>query len=485
MIHVRPTNGYIQQQLRRTLLTLIIAGSHALQGQSLQPEQVLDSARAHHPQIQAALARQQQARGKQLATKGAFDTTLESANRARLSGFWDGRYSDWQASRQLRSYGAKLYGNYRLSGGSFPIYEDGAFTNEVGELKVGLLVSLLRDRTTDARRFGEMDAALATTEAEIQAFITGIKVDRAALLAYWRWRTLGRQLEVYEELLGIAQERDKGLQTKVDNGARAAIELVENRQNIIRREELVTLSSRDFQRAANTLSLFYRGADGATTVPHRTQLPAAPTPGAHLARPPDTQLDMATLIAARPELQALETAIERVRREIELRQNDLRPRLDLGVELGRDLGAVAEGGPSRTGTDTIVSLNFRLPLQRRAAKGRLAQSEARLAELRENTRLLTDQLETELQNLLLELTTTRRLVDLLVREVEQAEMLSQAEEKRFASGASDFFLVNLREQAAADALIRYHNARFSEVAAQINYDAALLNLGNLPLASRR
>lgn len=451
------------------------------QQQILLPDAVLKSSARHHPQIQAAIARAQQAEGRSLSAEGAFDTTLSGDNRARTSGTWDGRYADWEAAQQLRSFGAKVYGKYRLSGGSFPIYEDEFFTNEAGELKLGVLVSLLRDRSIDARRFAAADAQLAEQQAELDALLVRISVQRRALIAYWRWLTRGRQVEVYENLLRIARDRESGLETQVRQGARAEIELVENRQNIIRREEFVTTSQRDLQRAAYELSLFYRDADGSPIIPRSDQIPAEQlTQSLFDASGSKTVFELPS-IAARPERLALQTAIERINKDIELRRNDLRPKLDLGLELGRDIGAIAEGGPTRTGTDTIVSLSLRVPLQRRAARGKLNESKAKLQELNAQLQLITDQLQAEMRTLVLELETTRRLLDLVSQEVEQAQALRRAEYQRFENGASDFFLVNLREQTAADADIRYHSTRMDAAIAQISFDAAVINLGRLQL----
>jgi len=67
--------------------------------------------------------------------------------------------------------------------------------------------------------------------------------------------------------------------------------------------------------------------------------------------------------------------------------------------------------------------------------------------------------------------------------VEQARVLMDAERRRFASGASDFFLVNVREQTAADARIRFLQAELKRHVAQAEYDAATLNLPRLGLSN--
>jgi len=53
----------------------------------------------------------------------------------------------------------------------------------------------------------------------------------------------------------------------------------------------------------------------------------------------------------------------------------------------------------------------------------------------------------------------RELVALTGDEAEQAATMEQAERTRFEAGASDFFLVNLREERSADARIRHLDAR--------------------------
>ena len=56
-----------------------------------------------------------------------------------------------------------------------------------------------------------------------------------------------------------------------------------------------------------------------------------------------------------------------------------------------------------------------------------------------------------------------------------------AERKRFELGASDFFLVNLREERVADAQIRAIRAELNGRIARTSYDAATINLAALGL----
>ncbi|MEO0577746.1 MAG: TolC family protein, partial [Pseudomonadota bacterium] len=75
----------------------------------------------------------------------------------------------------------------------------------------------------------------------------------------------------------------------------------------------------------------------------------------------------------------------------------------------------------------------------------------------------------------------RELYDLATQEVAQLQTLQNAERQRFAAGASDFFLVNVREENAANSEISLLNARLDAVIADVNFEAATLDFEALDL----
>ena len=98
----------------------------------------------------------------------------------------------------------------------------------------------------------------------------------------------------------------------------------------------------------------------------------------------------------------------------------------------------------------------------------VAEARANLSRLELDRQLLNEQIELEIRNVANDINAAKRFVDLAAGEVEQAQILEQAERERFAQGASDFFVVNLREEAAADARVR-------KVEAQLGLEQALTN----------
>lgn len=447
----------------------------------LLPDEVLSSSATRFPDILESLARKRAAQSDRLAADGAFDLVFNARGTDRVTGFWTGGYVNTEARQNLKPYGAQIYGGYRLSDGTFPIYEDINFTNTLGEFKVGALFSLLRDKNIDNRRFQIEDTRLASAQASLDVTLTQLGVQQQALNAYWLWVATGKEVETYVDLLKIAQDRAINLEKQFRRGALARIALTENQQNIIRREILVAEAQRNFEVAANALSFYLRDVDGNLITPDLSRLPDT-----DIMRPPEKveelfDIDPNDVLLNRPELRSLRVAIDRARNKIKLGENDLKPKLDFNVEVSRDIGNIAEGGISRDSTDTIVGFKFTVPLQRREARGRLGRfkAELRAAELRE--RRTEDQIAIELNKILIDLDTALRLSTLASSEVTQANLMVNAERRKLTLGASDFFLVNIREERAADAQIRATRALLTGRIAQTSYQAATMDMDALGL----
>lgn len=444
----------------------------------LLPAEVLASSERHFPKILASLAELRGAAGRVLEAEGAFDLVFDAKGFSR-AGYYDGAVLQGGAKQRLPGMGAEVYGGYGISNGTFPVYEDQYYTDTGGTLKVGALFNLLRNRQTDRQRIGLQDAQVRREAAQLDVLLTKIGVQQRALIAYWRWVALGRQVNVYADLLRIATERQVGLVEQVRRGAIAEIFLTENQQNIARRQVLVTASRRDLMKAGNALSFYFRGEDGRPQVPGIARLPSPEQLGP--AEDPAVLPDAATANALerRPELDLLRTTMIQVQNDIALAENELKPSLDFGVELQQGFGSVGEGGPSRPGTDAIVGLTFSLPLQQRSARGRLAAAQAELQAAVYEQQLKEDQIELEVRNILLELAFARQLQQLAEVGVQQSDIMREAEKRRFESGASDFFLVNIREETAANARITLLEAELQTRIARADYDAAVVNFTRL------
>jgi len=442
-------------------------------------DEVLESSARHFPTVAMALQRVEAQRGELLAAYGNFDVEFSNLSRSRLSGFYDGRSTGNKVRRPLQRIGGELYGSYAVSGGSFPIYEDELITRSLGQAKVGVAVSLLRDREIDERRRALADGAANVAVAEQDLLATRISVQSRAMRSYFQWLARGQQADIYQQLLVIARERDQALQRRVAEGDAAEILLTENRENLLRREVLLVEAEQAFLDAAAQLSLFWRDASGAMQLASTDRLGASfPEP-----QPADADALVEANLAAlrqRPEFAVLAQRQTLARNELAIAENALKPRLDAFYEIGNHFGS---GNVTREGTDNIVGFSVSVPLERRFARGKIARAQAELAALGHERRLLQDQLEVELRTIANALSASARQVSLAEQEVEQARMMEAAEQRRFESGASDFFLVNLREERTANARIRVLDAHFTYASARAELLAATLALTSIGLSN--
>lgn len=430
-------------------------------------DEVLRTSARTAPQIIEQLARVRAAQGRALTADGAFDTVFDVDAKSRALGYYDGSIATARATQPLGDNGGYVYGGYRISRGDFPIYEDEYYTNRAGELKVGALYSLLRDRLVDERRTKRTLAAGDIDIARFEREAVAIGVQRRAIDAYQNWVAAGLRLRAYRDLLDLSESRRSAITRQVELGARPEILLAENDQNLVRRRALVVRAEGDFQTAANALSLFYRDAAGNPLLVGADRLPdsAAALAGvAAAARPAFAQ--------QRPDLQMLLARIDQGSARLALAENELRPRFDLKGDLGKDLGSEGLGGRSRTPLEAAAGFCFSMPLQNRAAKGRVAEAQAEIDALEARSRYLRDQITVEVQGIVIGVGAAERLATIAEQERQLAERLAAAERRRFELGSSDFFLVNQREETANDARVRLVDAQARIAAARAELAAA-------------
>lgn len=443
------------------ILALMLAPRAAVAVQPLLVDDVLRSSARHSPTILEALARERSADGRQLSAAGAFDLLFEGDATVRPLGYYDGSALEARVTRPLTGNGGAIYGGYRLSGGDFAGYEGKYYTNRLGEVKLGAVFSLMRDRFTDERRTRIGIAAADVELARLEREMVAISVQRRAIDAYQQWVAAGMRAALFRDLLKLATERQVSIERQIRLGARPAILGTENSQNIVRRKALLVRAEQDLAAAANALSFYFRDEDGQACVPSPDSLPSA-LPAFEVASP-EMLIDGGL---ARPDLDAILVRLSQAEARGKLAENDLAPRLDLRLEASKDIGAEGAGGVSRTPAEGFFGLRFAMPLERRQARGRIAEAASEVDGLRARRRFIEDQIRVEVQGLAIQVRSTEALLDLARDETRLARDMAEAEGRRFFLGASDFIVVNLREEAAADARLRQIDAEYRRASAR-------------------
>ena len=432
---------------------------------------VLRSSARHFPTVQAAQAAIAEREGNLLAAEGVFDPRVDGGLYSRLGGYYDGTAADVGFYQSMPFMGAEVFADYSVSGGDFPIYEDQLVTTDFGQARVGVALSLLRDREIDDRRFAVSKAELETRMAEFGLLAEQIDILQQAYIAYARWLISAQLLLAYEELLNIAVVRGAALERQVEAGDVAEILLVENEQAVLQREGLVVESRRQVRLSAERLALFLRDDQGVVVFPNYDQSLVMPVQDEGFLDTPEEELIEQALMN-RPDIAVAKTLQSQFRLEKRIAENLAKPRLDFRVYSARDFGS---GTLRRQGTDTIADISFSIPLAIRTARGRAASADARLTGVGYELRLLIDEAKRDLRLSLVNLRATTELKEVALRELAVAQRLAEAELRRFEAGTSDYFLLNVRERSLGEAQLRRWQAELNHQVALANYYGVIMN----------
>jgi outer membrane protein TolC len=163
-------------------------------------------------------------------------------------------------------------------------------------------------------------------------------------------------------------------------------------------------------------------------------------------------------------------SLEKASIDKRLAQNNLLPNIDVGVEASQSLGS---GVPKDIEpTEVTAKLEFKLPLQRREAKGRLDTVNAQISRLLQEQSFALDRIGADVQDSMSALVAAFDALGQSRRNVQLAQTLQEAENERFRQGAADLLALQIREQATFDAKVLEVEALADYFRAQANYRAA-------------
>jgi outer membrane protein TolC len=166
------------------------------------------------------------------------------------------------------------------------------------------------------------------------------------------------------------------------------------------------------------------------------------------------------VLICHPEVKQARALLEAAEVDQSLARNRVAPEIDALFEYSRDLGQL-------TGTDLDFTLpgnvfeagvKLSMPLLFRSDRGRASAARAVVAENREKVRFLADQLRARTRDAASAVEAAQERAALTEDVVETAAELAEGERRRFEVGSSNLIFVNLREQQAALARVRYIEA---------------------------
>jgi outer membrane protein TolC len=422
--------------------------------QPLLLDDVLKAVEQNYPPLLATFAERNLADADILQALGRFDLVLFAQADTDRFGYYPNERVNVGFDQPLSTFGASTYGGWRVGEGSFAPYAGALDTRSLGEWRGGFKLPLVKNREIDDRRGNLSKARINRRIADLTIDQQRLIVRQLAARRYWDWAAAGQRVRIAQDVLRIAQERDQALREASELGQIPAIEVTENRRQILQRQSQVVEAERGIQQAAIELSLFYRDSSGQPKMPSPAQLPPK-LPMTETLTDPKLEEDLATALNLRPEIERLARQKDQARIDIQLAENDRKPAVDLAMGFTSEAGqGIVKRGPN----ELKASLRFELPFQRRAAEGKLVAGKAKLNQLEYRENFAKDQVTAEVKDAASAVRAAHNRALLLQDEVTVALDLADAERERFRLGDSNLFTVNLREQAAVDAELRQVSA---------------------------
>lgn len=412
-------------------------------------KEVVESTFRHHPLILIQLKEFEQASQYTRQALGAFDLNLKSEAQGYTDGYYDGKAFSAFLEKPLYYMNSKAYGGYRNSDGEFPIYSQEQVTLDQGEAFAGVMVSLLRNRSIDQKRFKYILANQDLVQSELVLKQQFIELQTMAAEAYYKWLSHLERVRVYKELLSLAEDRIKNFNIRIKKGDLAKIYGTENEQYILKRKISLNKENLKLYEAALYLSLFYRDHQGVPIILRSDNLTRMKELNTQKIK---TESELLNLVNEQDlMIKTVVSQIEQVEANRKMGVNELLPKLDLKYEVSQDRG---NGDPNLDPLEQKAYLSIEVPIERRLGTGQVRAAKAKKAALIEKVKFKKEKNRIEVLTLLNNLSLLNKNFDLTKKEIELADKLRDSELIKFNKGASDFILVNLREENLAQSKIR-------------------------------
>jgi len=407
----------------------------------------IDSAMAwalrKHPLAIAATAVESRGTVALFGAKGAFDPTLQGTfDRKEYVGTEYFEYADvgvtWQSPLALKVEAGRQWA-------------DGVYLNnertvpDAGQAYVSLKLPVLQGLLTDKYRVGVKQAEVDVERNRAAAEIIRNELRYDLAIAYTNWAYTFKLLEIYEEtenLIAIRLSNTRGL---YQQGDKPAVDTLEARVALFN-QQLTTQQARvDAEIAAQELRAIF------------WELPANASPQVE-ALEIEIPVSLGP-VTNNPELNELRASFSRLQLERSLKQEYLKPQLDLSYSiLGDGFDLTPANDPDGGVGDLFTSAykfgaTFRYPLRNRAARADVQLADIKLAETGAKLEAKRQSLATKAQAYSNAAVAYEAQLSDATNLANQAAQLLQFEKELFDLGESTQFLLNSREQSLQKALL--------------------------------
>jgi outer membrane protein TolC len=429
------------------LLCLISISANAL-----TEKEIVKSVLTYFPLIQEAQLKAESAKGELTSAEGAFDHKLVFKSRNRIEDQYDNQYFETTLERQTTWGGTNLMAGHRQGSGTYPAYDGKYNTSGAGEIFAGLSVPILRNFKTDEFRTNMKLKKIDKDQADLQLELKKMTYLHKALTLYYKWILETQKLKINKNILVLAKNRQQMIEEKFKAGDIERFKVVDNQRAIDKRSGELIKNEIELNKIRAELAIYVRDETGGPVL-----IPLESNPEFILQK--QEHLDFSSDISQNPQLKILKMEIEKIHLEVAFFDQSKLPGLNLELVGAKELSANAAYDPE----SLQVGVKFDFPLENNKAEGKSVAYNYKLKAMEKNEQYLEAELFQQLSFFSKASADSKLRWEVTSKEFDGANKMAVAEKSRWAQGASDLFLVNMREQDVADvdtrrwtALYDYH-----------------------------
>jgi outer membrane protein TolC len=215
-----------------------------------------------------------------------------------------------------------------------------------------------------------------------------------------------------------------------------------------------------------------RDHQGQPIIPDRARLPSS-FPAAESPASKEVQAAIQQATAASPVLAELDFIAEQVRIDLQTAENMLLPKLDARLLAAKDIGGPASPKRDKAPFQLEVGLFGEVPLQRRAALGKIAAAEAKLAQINAKRQFVVNKITAAVQDAVSALKASAERIERADTNLELATETLRLGRLQFDAGDIDLVTLNIYEKSVSDAQLLQIAAYADFFIAVADYRAAL------------
>lgn len=404
-------------------------------------EDVARSVIKNFPLVEEALLKAKASDEEVNSASGAFDHKLKFKSRNQIEDQYDNQYFETYIERLTPFRGITLKAGHRQGSGTFAEYDGELRTSAAGEIFAGFMVPLLQGFKTDLYRtnlqISKIEAVIASANLELKQYTSVHK----ALSLYYKFLFLNQKLKIHEEVLKIAKDRQEILRKKFKAGDIERLKLLDNERSIDKRKDEIAKTRIQLEDVKTELSLYYRDENGKPIIVGQSILPGEN----HFPSVP-MKLNTGSL----PQIKILKNSLEAGELSRKFLDQTKLPSLNLEVIGAKELSQDEPYDPE----NLKIGISFTFPLENRKASGKTVATEYKNLAMKKELLFITQNLQRQLDFTSEAMKLTQERWRIISSELGKTQKLAEAERSRWLQGASDLYIVTLREQDAAETNIR-------------------------------